>query len=371
MSSKTNSGTYRFILTPLDRVFFGGEKTPFEQNEYYLHSGYFPQQTGLLGLLRYFILQKSGLLGGPQSSWAGYIGPESFSGQPRQQFGLVEGLSPLSIYSPEGKDLYFQRSVRGLKAAEAPAGVQVSFGEEAGARQDLSYFSGYNPKSEEHLNEYLSGLQGDELPVFTKEEEDPATGLKRPKPGSGVFTKDVKPGITKNYAGETKEEGYFKLVYYRMARGYAYSFKARLQDSPDGIAWEGTSFIRMGGDASHYRLEVRRDGGWENGAGSGSTFYLLSDAAVDNTIYGYCRLWAAGAISFRNLKTSTGDKSFDKRPSWDGVRHGATYEGRRLLQRGSILVASPGQEEALAGALKNEVFEKIGYNHFIRTENLL
>lgn len=367
----SNSHTYRFILTPLDRIFFGGEKTPFEQNEYYLQSRYFPQQTGLLGLLRYFILQKSGLLGGNKGSWAGLIGPESFSGAPGQQFGLVEGLSPLSIYSAEGKDWYFLRSAKGLKVAEAPAGIQASFGEDAEARPNLGYFSGYGHKSETHLKERLSSLDGNELSVFTEAEEDSAAGLKRPRPGSGVFTKDVKPGITKDYAGETKEDGYFKLVYYRMAPGYAYSFQARLQDSPGGIPWEGTSFIRMGGDASHYRLEVRRDEGWSNGSGRGSIFYLLSDAVADNTIYDHCHLWAAEALPFRNLKTATSDADFNKRPSWDGVRHGSTYEGRRLLRRGSILIAAPGKEGALASALKNEAFEKIGYNHFIRTENLL
>jgi hypothetical protein len=364
----SNSPIYRFILTPLDRIFFGGEKTPFEQDEYFLHSRYFPQQTGLLGMVRYFILQKSGLLNGNKVKWDALIGPASFSGDPNQGFGLIERLSPLSIFSQDEKDWYFMRDTRNLHLEDAPSHVRVALGETPGYRDNIGYLRGYNPKANSQLAEVLSDLQGHIIPVLAQ-----TPVLNRTPSGQypGVFFQDVKPGITKNYAGDPKEDGYFKLMYYKMAPGYSYSFKAQIKESPDGIPWEGSSFIRMGGDSSFYRLEVQKTTNWEVSTGQGTIFHLLSDAITSNSIYDLCKHWAADTLLFRNMKTTSQDTHYNKRPSWDGVRRGATFGARRLLRRGSILAALPGREEDLKKALKSPAFETIGYNHFIRTNNPL
>jgi hypothetical protein len=307
----SNSPIYRFILTPLDRIFFGGEKTPFEQDEYFLHSRYFPQQTGLLGMVRYFILQKSGLLNGNKVKWDALIGPASFSGDPNQGFGLIERLSPLSIFSQDEKDWYFMRDTRNLHLEDAPSHVRVALGETPGYRDNIGYLRGYNPKANSQLAEVLSDLQGHIIPVLAQ-----TPVLNRTPSGQypGVFFQDVKPGITKNYAGDPKEDGYFKLMYYKMAPGYSYSFKAQIKESPDGIPWEGSSFIRMGGDSSFYRLEVQKTTNWEVSTGQGTIFHLLSDAITSNSIYDLCKHWAADTLLFRNMKTTSQDTHYNKRP---------------------------------------------------------
>lgn len=53
--------TYLIKLTPLDKFFFGQKKTFGDDNvNYVVYSSFFPQQTALLGLLRYQVLQIAG-----------------------------------------------------------------------------------------------------------------------------------------------------------------------------------------------------------------------------------------------------------------------------------------------------------------------
>ena len=53
--------TYLIKLTPLDKFFFGQKKTFGDDNaNYFVYSSHFPQQTTLLGLLRYQLLQIAG-----------------------------------------------------------------------------------------------------------------------------------------------------------------------------------------------------------------------------------------------------------------------------------------------------------------------
>ena len=50
-------------LTPLDAFFFGDENTfGMDNTSYYVRSRKLPQQTSLLGLLRYELLKKKGFI---------------------------------------------------------------------------------------------------------------------------------------------------------------------------------------------------------------------------------------------------------------------------------------------------------------------
>ena len=58
---------YLGILRPLDLYFLGGERNfqfgkAKEKTEYYLQSERLPQQSTLVGMLRFFILSQAGLL---------------------------------------------------------------------------------------------------------------------------------------------------------------------------------------------------------------------------------------------------------------------------------------------------------------------
>ena len=90
MSSEIN--TYRFILTPLDKIFFGGEKSPFKE-EYFQYSRQLPQQTSILGFLRYEILKRTNAINDPsKKDWHNFIGEAIFfMNGSRHSHGFMNG----------------------------------------------------------------------------------------------------------------------------------------------------------------------------------------------------------------------------------------------------------------------------------------
>lgn len=362
------NNTYRFVLTPLDKVFFGVEKSPFTREEYYLQSRYFPQQTTLLGFLRHWLLLQSGQISQSRSTWDTLIGSESFNASTGQTFGTIQRISPLSIYQKTpAQDLYFARDSGQLQLQAAPGKVQISFGAGEKPSEGFALFSNekeyYQEKDYKYFNEYLTDFNGNTHKVEDKKQEVDK---------KAIFIKDVKPGITKNYAGEAKTEGYFKVEYYRMKAGFAYSFLAAFDANTIHPNWLEPTFMRFGGDSSMVRVEVQPADSWENFQGTGNIFVALCDAAVSNDIYEDCQAWVTDTLPFRNMRTTTQDKDFSRRPSRQWFLRNATQlnanESRVLLKRGSILIAN--DATALQAKLTNPVFETIGYNHFTRLPQL-
>ena len=87
-------------LRPLSKFLFGREKTK-GRTDYFLRSHLFPQQTAVLGLLRYEILRRNDLLSfkgiNDADEAAKHIGKSSFSGTATQTFGEIEQVSPIEL----------------------------------------------------------------------------------------------------------------------------------------------------------------------------------------------------------------------------------------------------------------------------------
>ena len=111
---------YLIRLKPLSSFYFGSERN-FQDGESYLaRSLRFPQQTTLLGVLRYKLLQAYGLLDSHNYGRAAgndaekYIGPESFSANQHagEEDGAIISILPLflmkrdELFYPGNMDLY-------------------------------------------------------------------------------------------------------------------------------------------------------------------------------------------------------------------------------------------------------------------------
>ena len=96
--------TYQFILTPLDKFYFGKERHPIRPS-YYMESNPFPQQTGILGLVRHFLLLSTGKIS-DKEKWDDLIGDKSFNGTADQKFGKIINVYPAFIYSDKKKVLF-------------------------------------------------------------------------------------------------------------------------------------------------------------------------------------------------------------------------------------------------------------------------
>lgn len=199
--------TYLIKLTPLDKFFFGQKKTFGDDNaNYFVYSSHFPQQTTLLGLLRYQLLQiagedvfKDNKIQDTNKA-AKLIGEQSFSPfvKDKLQFGIIQSLSPVFIIdkkkNDEGKEEYFlpvgkrfqkkkEKAPYSLLHLSCQAGCPPIFGE-------------YKPKK--GLASCWLSSNGTTL----LNEED-------------FFTKDERIGIRKDYEGATKDDAFFCQRYYR------------------------------------------------------------------------------------------------------------------------------------------------------------
>lgn len=199
--------TYLIKLTPLDKFFFGQKKTFGDDNaNYFVYSSHFPQQTTLLGLLRYQLLQIAGEEVFKDNKIqdehkAGeLIGKQSFSPfvKDKLQFGIIQSLSPVFIIDKKEKD------EKDEKEYFLPVGRRFQ-------------------KEEEDLYEllHLSCKEGCP-PIF--DEYKPKKGLASCWLSSNgttllneedFFTKDERIGIRKDYEGATNDDAFFCQRYYR------------------------------------------------------------------------------------------------------------------------------------------------------------
>ena len=86
-------------MTPVDSFFFGGEKHDNnEKANYFVEFNCYPQQTTILGFLRYLLLIENDLIGTDEIKTKGepIIGKESFDyTNTNQSFGRIKSISPL------------------------------------------------------------------------------------------------------------------------------------------------------------------------------------------------------------------------------------------------------------------------------------
>lgn len=365
--------TYQFKLTPLDTIFFGDEKSPFKQ-EYYQRSRYLPQQTAILGFLRYEALRRAGKLGKDHGEWPKLIGDRSFIGLPNQTFGVIQKVGPVGIWH-NGKILHPLRNP--VVMTEKPIPAKVCFGDEKADWDSLSLFEfpgqnkRYDPKDHSHFAAVFSDYTGTSVQAEcdNDEEFEKINGFKMPKPKTGIFWKDVRPGITKSYKGVSGEEGYYKTEFLRMMPDFAYTFSAEINEYKfkDNHNWKDPAIVKFGGDRSLFRMEVVTH--QDDDTGKGEIFVLKSDASVSNSIYDHCRAIISDVRHFRNIRTQSSSKEnfYNKRP---GIKNNGNAQV--LLASGSILIAKNADEAAkLAESLQqNSAFSNIGYNQFKRLTSL-
>lgn len=365
----------RFILKPLDTIFFGQEKSPFKQ-EYFQQSRMLPQQTTVLGFLRYEALRRSGKLGkDPRATdWDSLIGSASFNGSTGQTFGVIQNISPVSIYQTESRtDLFPLRDPCGFQTK--PVEAKVDFGDGT-AWNSLTLFEKqghqrYDPKQSQQFSIIFSDYNGQNFKAECPEVEGHKKkhGYNMPEKNDGIFWSDVRPGITKNYNGVSNDEGFFRTQFWRMMPDFAYSFLVEIDEHDDLIesGWKKKDIVRFGGDRSLYSMSAVAATDAKTNTGLGNVFVLQSDALVSNSIYNHCVSAVTDTLHFRNLRTSTSDNKFTRRPNdWKVWKKDPTStEAKIFMKHGSILIAKDGETEKLGDILRTETaYRTIGYNHF-------
>ncbi len=239
--------SYLVTLTPLEPYFFGGERTFHYGTEttmpdtYYIASEKTPNQTALLGVLRYAILDRYGLLWHSGETDAQrtlrahsgrYVGENSFSINGDNRFGLIEKISPLFLRRGETSYL------------PAPLNYRIVDEKDGGCLRFAALPSSADAKRVP-VNYTAKGHDlpaGKYLPLCetTGELTDP-------------FLSDVRVGIDT----KEKKDGFFKKEYQMLKSGFRFAFYAALDESADVDGYTSTVF--MGQGKSPFRIAFRRE----------------------------------------------------------------------------------------------------------------
>lgn len=238
---------YLIQLIPQDSFFFGSEKTFGEGDDanYFVKSNHFPQQTALLGLLRYMVLEKEGRLNEPANNTESLIGLKGF---PATGYGKIKSLSPLFIryeepgkplknYIVQAKDWGWQND-RSNGPLHLELNVSDGIGKTIANLNQLFLLKGFKAKNE--LAPLLIEADGHEWKIFDFEKEE------GDKVNNGVFVPHQKVGIKKTYAfdanGEkgnrkgNEDEAFYRQTLYKLLPYYSFAFFASFetgnQDNP-------------------------------------------------------------------------------------------------------------------------------------------
>lgn len=378
-------------LTPLADFFFGGEAT-FGQGDnrhYFVRSNLWPQQTSLLGMLRYELLKSdpsafdlaTNQIINEGKNAGDLIGRQGFDGSSDATFGIIEGLSPVFLLSPGGTP-YFLRSKAFLASSEKTwlqkmpdfhAINLLTKSNKPTKTEGYQLMRRYKNKKSEVIEEPFDGKTDFETRLIGK------NGHKLPL--DEVFIKVHKTGNRKEYSGETDESGFFKQDMFRLATGWRFAFLVELsKDFPKGFGTERK--VQLGAERRLFRLLVKdttepfkditfdKDeitfSGFQKLYGQDteaihaelSQVVLISDAKASVTLNQSSDFVSADSVSFRHLNTHFHDPN----NLWTQQSHPKSTR-YNLLRRGAVFYAK--DTTSIETELKQaKAFRRIGYNYF-------
>lgn len=381
---------YLISLTPIGKFFFGGDNTFSigDENDkknkhkrfndkfssYIIQSNLFPQQTSLLGMLRFLILSNNPTAFNKikkeinnQVLAKELIGKKSFSltvnHKYENSFGEIKSIGAcfIQMLQDETKSDEWQN----LLIAPLDYGYEISTDEQTrmyfnGKEKAVSKIEKY-PKTDKNI--LYNPKEGIETLFIYKNSKDPL----RIK---DIFCKDIRVGINKDYDGKTKESAYYKQISYRLYSKYRFAFIADI-DNFDDKKYNG-QIVSLGGDSSQFIINTCKKipvSGYTDEytkqtafTGFSGKVILSSPAFIKREESDYSRFEITDTLSFRFLKTKIKTQSYNI-VSKEVMRSNLKYT---LYKTGSVFYfKTDEQQKAFENALTSKKdFIQIGYNQF-------
>lgn len=341
---------YKITLEPIDWFFFGGEQT-FDNGvtqSFIARSNRMPQQTTLLGMVRYQLLKKQQLLPLTQDNKAeadDLIGSSSFDiGQCDATFGKITLLSPVFIQKGErrlvpvplnyGYDCSFDNGTRVWLSGHETMGIICVSTKEGDKYDDKEYWKNNN-----------YGLLVDQDGKTMASDE--------------LFLSNMQIGITKGAGHDDNKKGFCKQETLRFTSpGTKFAFYLELAE--EGLIEDDYVFI--GAQRSCFRMKVDSlDEQPVIPSHDSGSILLLSPTYIDNVekLNTLCRFHWSYGLPFRNLvnaadgKLKSGDITYR--------RQGSVCT---MLAPGSVLFYNPDKLTEIQTLLDKPHLQNIGYNHY-------
>ena len=354
---------YLVTLTPHNKFFFGGEKTLGTDNQNYLvESRYFPQQTSVLGFIRYQLLVQSNddkIFKNNKIQDDGkakkLIGKSGFTIGNTTGYGKIKSLSPVFIvdknagnngdkfYFPGNKEYQTQKKYEDnciLKEENVfVEPVKINNNQkQLETGKPLIKLEKYDPKFD--LYDFLLNKKGDR------------------KTYDEIFTEHKQVGIRKNYEGKTDEKAYFVQTYRKMKNGYAFGFIVELDD----FDLKSKEVVIFGGEQQAFKMEVTEfDDDLENffpnykPSKNFNKIVLVSDTYVEKDVIDQFDFAITETADFRFMETKTGGHNYHQ------VNKSKKYN---LYKKGSVFYFDGDKNNLITSTFNKDDFKNIGYNHY-------
>ncbi|MFR3330307.1 MAG: type III-B CRISPR module-associated Cmr3 family protein [Odoribacter splanchnicus] len=351
---------YFITLSPLDWFFFGGEKTfgEGEKSAYFAHSNSFPQQSAILGMLRYQLLKQHHLLVedikpedkekklGKAGEIEQLIGEQSFNMSLLDKefaFGKIKRISPLSIYNLHEDEFYCP----------------------------LALDEGYSVHFDETIRVNLNGIIKKKVIVaedFNHKTYSNYCLFKNSKTGDIINFKNI--WLTKTQIGITKmqpdkqddEKNFYKQEVLRLQNNFVFAFWAELDEELV------SDKVFLGGQRSIFDMQVREIDSGQNidelfkakavcYSENNEKIILLSDTFIEKMedLNRLCDFHWSNPSEFRNIETTIKKTNYYIKPVKSPVKY-------YFFKRGSVFYFNSIQRNAIEELINNTYLQAVGYN---------
>ncbi len=373
----------KISLQPLGKFFFGGEagfneagREEDRRTTYVLHSRYYPQQTGVLGLIRNQLLLQNGLLWdnsarvSDKTAAKTLIGGHGFKVGYKSNFGVIQKIGPVYLESADGSLCPPAPLDDVLMKDKNESPVPMVFARE----HNHSLLRHYNEKA--GLDDAIQHLTSPSVVLEEAFEPIEQVGITKAVRPNGVPLED-----------KEDESGYYYQTFLKFRKPddknklpfgvQRFSFYVEMsEDQPYKLE---SGIVEFGGERSTFQMTVEqtklqkmplpvvsyRHTTDEKGV-TVKRLVCLSPSYVDmSKLKPLAWLIVSKSLSFRFFQTSTEDTENHQKISRDNSDK-SLMESKlfQLLDRGSVIYFDPNNEKTISNLFEHIDFQNIGYNQF-------
>lgn len=361
---------YLVKLMPLGKFFFGGDMTFKIGNKetafssYIIHSFTTPQQTSILGMMRFLILSNNDEAFNikenrikDQNKANALIGENGFTvcGDHKEvNYCSILRIGPCFMLDTQNRMPYFKASrdmdlqlvgeSNGMDAIVDGMHFRIP-DIYIKTKEETRHFTG-----KDYLSHYYRSLDGKDL----KQENE-------------LFIEDIRVGINKNYSGKTENEAFYKQVSYRLKDNFCFAFEVEVSDSIK-LTTYNKQVVKLGADDSSFVFEAEQINKNDYPVSENELkVVLLSDTYLPDVSTCQLRFAITEVRPFRFLffKNNTNAQSYNvlnviKDKSYNPAKR---YD---LYQAGSVFYfENKKDKEAFCRKIDSYAeFKQIGYNQY-------
>jgi CRISPR-associated protein Cmr3 len=360
---------YLVSFLPVGNFYFGGEHgfDSDDRKNYLVHSNPFPQQTTILGALRYAILQANDALtpvgGSPFNGKnikeiESLIGAKSFDKNfvgneqnKEQSFGIIQSLSPVFL-------------IKDKETVLLPKPKTEDFKFVASNNNGGTFLTQKNENTIFDLEKYKAKKGYERRFTNTTDKQE------------DIFIENRQIGILKNNRNDDNREGFYKQTFYRLKDKHAFGCIVTVNNEEEWEKIPKKQILRMGGDHSYFQLiyqkasdDILKQMTPQYSNEEGDSIVLLSNAYVENDIFQHCSFIFGESVDARFMQTNQetiyhNDLPNDL-PKNKEKQKTALKKTKKLslLERGSVLFVK--DMTKVKACLDKNNWKNIGYNHYI------